>query len=400
MKRYHSKTNFGSGKGFGKIHHNSTTDKRESSVETGSGHTRLDQEVLLVGVDYIRVTAKISTWDGVRALIEFLVNDSEYLIREEIPFSLGKGSPIYPSSIKTAVGINGGYRVVGDGGDNNYYEVIFDFSGQYLEKLSCLEQWRLCRGLWHQWQVRCTRLDIKIDDFSYRLIPLEKMLEAWKRGDVALIKQVRESNTQWHDKEGNLHKDSTYYFGSRNSRKMIRIYNHFHGEDEDGNKCYSRRLEAEFKRGSPDEIFQLIVSYDRGDFDNYESEDKVNEFLGQVLASHAVGCVDFVNKSEKSGERVNYKDCSRLSFWQEFIDGIGGWIRVSPVVKNVSLKDRVEWIRRQVAKSIKIVKDGLGVIGFQGFISNLCDEAEKRFNNEDWQLLEQLKKEVKKGYAV
>jgi len=381
-------------KEYGKDYHNSSISNSGSLQKDGTGDTRLDQGSNLsfeVKLDYLRVAGSFAQWEDLIRAVGFCLGDNEYLIRPEIPFSLGKGVPTYPSSIHTACNAKGGYRLVTGKDGEQYYELILSFSGQYLEKMKLNDHRRLCSGMKHGYGMRATRIDVAIDDFSHQVIPLNEMIAAAESGDCALFQKWGEFSSGEVGKPESKRK--TYYFGSRNSRKMVRCYVHDHGD-----RGESLRFETEFKRGAAPEVFDHLADYDRGDFHNYEDTESVENTLAMALGSYAVGAIDFVNKSQKQGQRINYQDCRRLQCWQDFIDYVGGHIRVAPEVKEVSLGDRVEWCYRQVAKTIKLFRDGLGFERFNNFLHNLIDSATKRWTTDDDLLLNQLKIEVAKGY--
>jgi hypothetical protein len=435
------------GQAVAQRNHQNSSDKQSLlgnsyNSETGLGNTRLDQEdSLKFGVDWIRLVARFKSWKVAEQFIEYCLNYHPYICRDEIPFGLGGGAPIYQSSFTSACGVRGGYREISHkeeakhnelhrsndgylatdnktrkealskirvGGETHQvpksagkeFEVIIDMSGRFLQTLSLPDKWVLLAVCLDTYKARCSRIDTYIDDFSHQIIPINEMDQACRDMNNALFQWYTPHPGKGLDTSTGEWSLPTWYFGSRNSRKMVRVYWHWHEQWQ----CYSLRMETEFKRTAPQQVFNVIGSYQkRGD----ESEEELAENLSRILAGYTVGAIDFVDKKsrreakgQKTNKGINYADCPRLEFWQRFIDRVGTEIKTAPVQTVTTLKDRIEWIRRQVAKTVKILKEGLGAIGFRNFVSNLIKDANERWRGEDEVMLQQLKQEMMMQYSL
>jgi len=369
------------------------------TLKDGIGNTRPNQEnknakySLTAGLDYFRCILTFTSEKSLKEAIKELTHGNPYQIKTNTPWSPGSGTKFYPHSVHTPCGIRGGYQEK-DTPSGKLWELMLDYSGLYLQRLNIVDYTQLCYQVKHLYHGRCSRIDVNLDDWNENVIPVNKMVKAYDRGDIGLFRSYKlVRSDSW--KKGEQQSESTHYFGSRNSGKMVRIYRHWHS----GLDCYSLRYEAEFKRGRGDELFNFLADFDwRANCKIHQSTEDAEILIAQALAGYALGVLDFVNKSEKEGDRVNLKDCERLRFWQTFVNRVGAHIRTSGKKKVVSLSRRLEWLYRQVAKSFKLIYEGMGE-GVSDFVQNLIDVAGDRWSKEDELMLEQLKREIDKGYS-
>ena len=163
------------------------------------------------------------------------------------------------------------------------YSVFVRLTGFCCSKLTIHKQHSLIANL-REYQVNLTRLDIKIDDVTYKLIPLNKM-----------IKAVNDKN-HFHFKEHKYVK-STCYFGDKTSRKLAKVYDH---------KGKFLRYEVRFRDKYAKNIFNNLSNLNVLDFQLY-------------LASIALGAMDFRNRGKLANPQKAYVgNTSRLSFWHNF----------------------------------------------------------------------------------
>lgn len=366
------------------------------------------------------------------------------------PWSVGKGVRTYRNRIVASNGIQGGFNLSSDEEIEQGrapVECMVDFSGNYFSDKSCVDVWRMCRGLNNVYKVKATRIDIAIDDYSEEsFIPVKEMYEAWGDNNNFGFKNYKFISGGSSIDE----MESTHYFGSRDSGKMTRIYRH------DGRM----RFETEYKRGYAPAIFQLLCVLERnwiidGEFFNkneveyklaieelgmelnkevfdfilqflmnwgeivkenhlnpahkieyvgldekeegeYSSNQRCNEelesILQRMLAAIAIGGIDFRDKScRKDRSKASRSDTKRLPFWQEFIDKIGSGIKLKiPRVKS-NLSNSIAFVDRQVAKLLAKVKEGLGIMGFITWMDKLTERGKARFNGSDLKTIEFIK---------
>ena len=358
-------------------------------VQDGHGNTRLIPENpdrlddvkdnctgLMPHCDYLRFRSSLSDCDRLHQLLDFVVGRDAWVIEYGSPWTAGAGANNYPHRVRSVSGVHGGFLVDEETGS---VEIMVDLPGSYWEPLSVRDQWRLCRGLVQAYQAKATRFDIAIDDASYSLIPVDQMFNAWKQGNgfgFINCQKIGGGKTveEWEE---------TTYFGSRNSGKMVRIYNH---------KDKFHRFETEFKRGYADQVFQTFSSSDYS-HDSLEEElhpcsdelhpcsDEFDLTLSKLLASIAVGAIDFRDKSvRKDRSKASFKDTPRLDFYQVFIDLCGTHLRVKLRQVEKCLRKTIAWMQRQTSATIAMVRQGLGSLEFMNWMRSMTDKGSEKFN--------------------
>ena len=302
-------------------------------------------------------------------------------------------------------GIKGGFNI---NEDTQQIDLMLEMSGQYFEGISLIDQWRLLTGLYFRFNVSVKRIDLAVDDYSFSQIPVDEMRKAWEDGNNFYFKNYKyiESGSN----RNNLEK--THYFGSRESSKLVRVYNH-------KGKCL--RFETEFKKDLANEIYELIANVSRDWTDQeigletiehwVESLNKFNKnidkeslvkslhgcngdfelILQKVISSMAVGCIDFRDKSSrKDRNKASYKDTVRLSFYQQFMEKVGCEIKIVVPRKKSNIQKTVAWMQRQVAKSLSVIRDGLGGVKFIEWYNQLMAIGRDKQNNVDLKVIRYL----------
>ena len=361
--------------------------------KTGVGKTRLNSQVPLkdskaqvpsleVHLDYLRVKVELHSSDD-SELISFLKfihpNQSEWIISHDVPYRNGRDW--YDNRVQSSIGVSGGYKELqDDNGSIIGYECVLDLGGLYFANYNLVDQWRLITGLSNVYSARCQRIDIAIDDNTNgKIIPIGEMWEATKtgtKGNTALFQKTR-----YYESGGcgaNNIPLRTWYFGSRNSGKMVRVYEkELHGCN--GEKRRVMRFESELKRKYSQKVFDTVASLERP-YINGNTGDKIdnNSFsieLSKVLGGIALGTIDFVNRYDLSGKYIKeYARCKRLHFWQEFIDKIGSFLRIRlPKVARTTEKS-IAWITRQVAGLLNAIKEGVGSAKLWEYLMDAMDE--------------------------
>ena len=167
--------------------------------------------------------------------------------------------------------------------DTKNYDIHVSIRGTELSKLNIFQQQALVRKL-ASFKLYFTRLDVCIDDKTYKLIPLNHMINAYYKGNYCYFKKYY------------CYKN-THYFGSRASNKVMRIYP----------KKDFIRLETEFRDKYANDIFYIIKNLTTIEFQ-------------AILAAIAVGVIDFRDKSKlKNPNKAYAGNTKRLPFWHNFI---------------------------------------------------------------------------------
>ena len=344
----------------------------------GVGNTRHEPKTKLYShLDYLRVRRDEMSMDDFLLLLDFIVKRHSQVM--DVPWSPGAGAVWYQHKIVGAYGVRGGFSYHEEG----YVSCMIDLPGEYFEQLNPVDQWHLITGLGHRFKVRCSRIDLAIDDPDYHVIPIDEMREAYGRGQ-----NFRFRNHKYVMSSSGIGDcDETDYFGSRNSGKMVRTYDH-EGE------CH--RFEVEFKRGFAQPVFENILFLKREDAISAEgiafstqkglsaNDSQMSIYVQRTMSAIALGAIDFRDRGNRRDKsRVGVRDSIRLDFWQEFIDKVAGYIYRVQVIKPVrTLEKTLEWVKRQCSGTLAMFRDGLGRHGFSLWMRELIELGDKKMNQE------------------
>ena len=333
-----------------------------SSIIDGNGNTRPKPiDLFSVHLDYLRIRGENVTTEEFENVLNFLSEGCTTQVGQ--PWSPGGGAVWYPNKLIGIHGFVGGYDLEDEGG----ISYMIDLSGAFWEQLNLIESWRLLMGLTYAFTVKCSRIDIAIDDSTYSRIPVRKMREAWERGQNFHFRK----HTYIESGETPEELCKTWNFGSRESGKFTRIYDH-EGE------CL--RHEVEFKRQFAHEVFLLISKLERpiinpehGDVSNNIKE--FTSIISKQMASIALGAIDFRDRGSREDlSRAGVRDSTRLSFYQEYIDEVCDQsYRVIVPKPSRSLTGTVNWMKNQVSATLSMMKQGLGVVTFHVWLRELLD---------------------------
>ncbi len=339
------------------------------------------------------------------------------------PWSPGGKALWFENKIVSSDYIDGGFTIYPDKG---YIDIMLQFSGQYFEGKSNYEFWELLRVLKVVYDAKCTRIDLAIDDYTNSRIPVEQMVNATSEGNNFGFKSFK-FIASGKATIGLQDLSQTIYFGSRESAKMVRVYNHVFGEDEHGNIDQALRFETEFKKHYAPAIFEVLASLDPKmctdypyrslatqenrykamcfwldsirKYANIIDVEKLYEVLhgcndsfeilvGKIMSALAVESIDFRDKSSrKDRSKASRKDTKRLSFYQDFIDLIGIEIGLRVPRKKSSIQTTVAWMQRQVSKSLYIIKSGLGLTDYRMFMQGLLNTGSNKMRIADHKLV-------------
>ena len=144
----------------------------QKNAHVGFSKTRLTpktsvNEVFSVHLDYLRVKGKLSPKEFDN-LIEYIGRD-EAVIELGVSWNFAKGAKKFDHKLTGITGFIGGFSYDEETGSINF---IIDFSGKYFDRINVIDQWRFCRGLYYKYNCISTRIDIAIDDCTYKHIPI------------------------------------------------------------------------------------------------------------------------------------------------------------------------------------------------------------------------------------
>lgn len=215
----------------------------------------------------------------------------------------------YQNRIVSKAGIVLGYtkKPKYHGSNTRYvYDIMIDFASAYFANLSLLEQIELICYLNSNWQLKCHRLDVAIDDYSRKLFPVGKIIAAFLRGDHFGFQVIDDNHLDIID---NL-LVGTLGIGSRRSSLFIRIYTK--------HRLFVR-WEAELKQAKAQKLFATLANLSSSK-SSCESQLKDTQ---KHLAHAALDPIDFRGKSSiSSPKNVTKARNIRLPFWRDLRNAI------------------------------------------------------------------------------
>lgn len=329
----------------------------------GNGNTRLKPELSVYAhLDYTRIKIPGISPERMESLLCYI--SKNFVTEMDKLWSPGRGAVSFSNRLIADRGVKGGFNIDEETGLIN---LMIDLPGEYFEGKDIVDQWRLCKGLVSHFEAVITRVDTAIDDPSYFMIPVVDMVDACEQGyNFGFRKIGYHSSGSCGDCQS-----ETYNFGSRESGKFVRIYDH------DGD-CL--RFESEFKRGYANLIFKEFASLERPEG---MSNEEWGIELQKFLASVTVGAIDFRDRGDRQDKsRAGRRDSVRLPFYQNFLDLLQAvHYRIKLPKVSTSISQSIQWIKRQCAPTLSMMRQGLGACNFDIFMKEALKEGAKRLDN-------------------
>lgn len=347
--------------------------KRTSDSDTSSK----PKIQLYTHIDYLRMTHQGLNGDFFSRILSFICE--HYTIDMDVPWSPGGGAVWFPHRVRGIEGFVGGFRVE----ENGTYTLMYQLPGEYWINKSAVYQWRMLRGLGNFFTATCNRIDLAIDDSTFEIIPLLQMLDSYERGEGMYFKKRSLSS---HQDTFESSKVNTWYFGSRRSNKMHRIYKH-------SDDCF--RHECEFKGAYANSIFSSLIGLERPkikipDFEKPSGYDirwvgdaVWEKEVQRTMASLIVSQIDFRERTRKKDKmHAGVKESVRCVFWDEYINKLNAYsFKVKPLVPKPSLQRTLAWIKRQCSATLAMLKEGVGVVKFLAWMHELTELGSMRMDS-------------------
>ncbi|MEM7557144.1 MAG: replication initiation factor domain-containing protein [Cyanobacteria bacterium P01_A01_bin.84] len=304
------------------------------------------------------------------------------VLEKDKSWSSGEKAKNYQNTISSPIGLKGAYSSYQkENNSTTLYDVTISLSGQYFTTLSTIEQWELCRYLYSIYLATCSRIDTSIDDYSFNNIPIDEMIEAYRRGDSFDFRKYHSKTDEADPKNPS----TVHYFGAEGSKKLIRVYNH---QDE------SLRLETQFRAKYAQVAFETIATLKRGD----KSDDEWSKIIQKTIGEIAVGAIDFRDKSKlKNKSKADKSKTKRLNFWQDFIDKIGVAHQIKKPKPNIDMSSHqasFSWLERCASKTLAKAFNILGKERFFNYVYKLIKHGESKFTPQDKKQIEYLRNNV------
>ena len=235
------------------------------------------------------------------------------------------------------------YRLALSGGDlhNARQDMIYYMSSALLSVCS---------------DIRCSRMDVAFDDWSKSLDPtlIVASVEDGLYSGFRSASYIRNLGTAGF----------TLYLGSRESESFCRYYNK---DAESAGRIDSYRFETEYKGAKADFFWHCYAT--------------------AATSVASIGVLSSISLSDVMFYSTKHKNLSRSvvsSWWSEFLSlrGCDG-ISYPPQMPVSSIDRTIGWIRRQVSRSLGLVRRSMGSVNFDILLSELIADGEAKLRRMD-----------------
>jgi hypothetical protein len=331
------------------------TQNNSSLVETPSSNTGLkcQDSTLVVSPDYLQFVVKLPS------VLDFmdLCSSLEAFFDDSFTWALDSPSVHgrrFESSGRSVRGIMACFNPPTD--QKNFCDCWVSLPGSVVSHVPASDFYDLCRSLAAFDHFAVTRFDVALDDYD-KSIELEQVLEAAEAGNFA---GSRYCDPRIPLKRGTLPGSLGWcvYFGSPQSDKRLRFYNKA-AESNGELDCY--RWEVQFRAKHANEAFKTYIE---------------TESDPMILAGLVTGCVSFVDR--ESGDRLSRQ--SFLPWWSEFLDKVGGFIKIRLPRFVPTIQRSKQWINRQVSTTLAAIRQVYGAY-FKEWLDQQLHEGEMKLKD-------------------
>jgi hypothetical protein len=305
-------------------------------------------------IDSFNFVAPVSGLSQAKEILDFAIKsfNDDYQLCLDSPVTYGRR---FEASVRSVSGVRGGYNPpTGDSPG----EVYLQIKGKTLARMPQLEVVLVIAYLLHEYSARFTRLDLALDDYD-KMIEPRLILDAIAAGDCAHFR-----NHSYYESHTRFGTGWTLGFGTRGSPRYLRYYNK---QVESKGQVDAYRWELELHDELAREYSQMLADCLCEDFESLAS---------QLISKTVLGAVDFVDRA--SGDRLSR--CSRLDWWQKFLDLVEGGLRLSLSAPTRTLEKTLSWIDRQVQTSLAMIADFLGRSSFDRWVEDQLRNGRKRYD--------------------
>jgi hypothetical protein len=299
-------------------------------------------------------------------------DNPEVIFKPGHPLRLAPGV-VYANSGFTLDGGKFGYESRTNENGVTTWHLHICINGTMLERFDTIQNWAILTVLAENYRLECSRIDVKVRDYSRRVVPAQ-ILDWAHRG---YVRGVRKAGTKDEFEIGDPGQPTAYLGSKGNSLSYVRVY-----DSMPVRRVNAIDWEAEFRRGKAKQVFQTLLLF--VDKSLKSSEDICQEIL-QYLGAIVLGMVDFIDESEaprKPGDTSRVKELSRCKlqqWWVEFKQEISYTLRVSAPRTPRTVEKTIRWFGKQIAPTIAMF--GQMFEDFDSWLHLHQCKARERFND-------------------
>lgn len=249
--------------------------------------------------------------------------------------------------------------------------------GKPLNKIGVEKQLDLLYEITTEYGFGVTRIDTKLRDHS-KSFTVSDIISIARKGDFSGAREFsthtryrfkeQQSNDASVDTEPIECRGDTVYLGTPSSDKRITFYNakYVHGVD-------AIDIETRWRNARAKACLTSILFNEDG------SKMPTHEAI-RVIHRIVTGSINFVYRTDdKNIDRLQMYD-----FWRQAREASEGILKVSSPTRIVSGYRMVEWISRQVAPTLSMLKKIIGGVKFNEFMSTLIQKGGERLSQQQY----------------
>lgn len=274
------------------------------------------------------------------------------LVRQKV------GWKFYTESYKTPCGV-----LLADkrlAGETVASEAYLSLPAGCLNLLEPNQQASLFAAL-HRMGAKCTRLDVRIDDYE-KTVTIEEIAQAAKSGNFACFRSFRiiESGIM-----GNSRTGGTVEFGRRGKNGTGKFFRSYDKGVESGGKFECIRHELELSGERSANCFAILAQ-------------APSELWPELIGGWIRDAISFVDRSVS--DRLGR--CPLLGWWEQLIGKFNA-LSLSVERPKTTIEKAKKWLQKQVAPTIAFVCNAIGSSGqdWDEWFTLLMDAGEKRMND-------------------
>ena len=278
-------------------------------------------------------------------------------------FSISRGVPSCTFKLQSFCGVTLIFNRDDHGNASNLW---IDFSGTFFSEFYLSSALVILKKIYHYFG-RVSRLDSAITFFSpsFSILDFNECIHSDKYSGFA--------KSHYHESRDSCSSpfSRTLNLGSRESPRYTRVYDTFYKHGYEG-----IRLETEHKRRFASHLFGVICD-----------SASISEIEG-ILINATLNHLNFHLYAIKDTRKKIEGDLA--PFWEEIKKQcIGDWSSPTIISEPPSIERTIQWIKRQVSKSLTLIRQCFSRSDYADFLTHLYEQGSQRISNRDKALIKE-----------